>query len=216
VFEVKMNQIKKISGQACDVLILGDRHGSTTVERLAGETHGLTDVVISVSQRCDALGSRSCSIASYVPQVMQESCLTSLEDNVRPHFLYRRTNCPPLKIPDPCRTRIGLFGPCRSGNVTTGNLLGSKCQEIVGRCHGHDGLPHVVSGGVGGLPDHVGALTVEQSSEVRSVGVSHGDSLYVGASTKPSYWRTAVGNLRALEHEMSAPSLFDELTEAQA
>ncbi len=32
----------------------------------------------------------------------------------------------------------------------------------------------------------------------------------VGCELKPSYWRTAADNLRALEHEMEAPSLFDE------
>jgi len=31
---------------------------------------------------------------------------------------------------------------------------------------------------------------------------------------KPSYWRTAVANLRALELEMDAPTLFDELVDA--
>lgn len=30
----------------------------------------------------------------------------------------------------------------------------------------------------------------------------------VGVELKPSYWRTAVGNLRALDEELSAPSLF--------
>jgi len=34
----------------------------------------------------------------------------------------------------------------------------------------------------------------------------------IGCELKPSYWSTAVENLRALEHEMSLPSLFDELT----
>ena len=32
----------------------------------------------------------------------------------------------------------------------------------------------------------------------------------LGIELKPSYWRTAVANLRALEDEMSVPSLFDE------
>lgn len=32
----------------------------------------------------------------------------------------------------------------------------------------------------------------------------------IGCELKPSYWRTAVENLRALEMEMSLPSLFDE------
>lgn len=32
----------------------------------------------------------------------------------------------------------------------------------------------------------------------------------VGIELKPSYWRTAVGNLRRLEAELHAPSLFDE------
>ena len=33
----------------------------------------------------------------------------------------------------------------------------------------------------------------------------------VGCELKPSYWQTAVDNLRNLEREMSAPSLFDAL-----
>ena len=32
----------------------------------------------------------------------------------------------------------------------------------------------------------------------------------IGIELKPSYWRTAVSNLRALELEMDAPTLFDE------
>lgn len=33
----------------------------------------------------------------------------------------------------------------------------------------------------------------------------------IGIELKPSYWRTAVSNLRALDHEMALPSLFDEV-----
>lgn len=33
---------------------------------------------------------------------------------------------------------------------------------------------------------------------------------FVGCELKPSYWRTAVGNLTGLDEEMSVPSLFDE------
>ena len=32
----------------------------------------------------------------------------------------------------------------------------------------------------------------------------------IGIELKPSYWRTAVNNLRDLESEMTAPTLFDE------
>lgn len=32
----------------------------------------------------------------------------------------------------------------------------------------------------------------------------------IGCELKPSYWRTAVGNLQRLEEEMSVPTLFDE------
>jgi DNA modification methylase len=32
----------------------------------------------------------------------------------------------------------------------------------------------------------------------------------LGIELKPSYWRTAVDNLRALDHEMALPTLFDE------
>jgi DNA modification methylase len=33
---------------------------------------------------------------------------------------------------------------------------------------------------------------------------------FVGCELKPSYWATAVENLRRAEHEASLPSLFDE------
>lgn len=33
----------------------------------------------------------------------------------------------------------------------------------------------------------------------------------IGVELKPSYWRTAVNNLRSLDEEMSTPSLFDEI-----
>lgn len=36
----------------------------------------------------------------------------------------------------------------------------------------------------------------------------------IGIELKPSYWRTAVSNLQALEMDMEMPSLFDELQEA--
>ena len=36
----------------------------------------------------------------------------------------------------------------------------------------------------------------------------------IGIELKPSYWRTAVSNLQALEIDMEMPSLFDELQEA--
>jgi hypothetical protein len=32
----------------------------------------------------------------------------------------------------------------------------------------------------------------------------------IGIELKPSYWVTAVNNLRQLDDEMSAPTLFDE------
>lgn len=32
-----------------------------------------------------------------------------------------------------------------------------------------------------------------------------------GIELKPSYWRTAVGNLRRTDAEMSVPSLFDDV-----
>ena len=34
----------------------------------------------------------------------------------------------------------------------------------------------------------------------------------LGIELKPSYWKTAVSNLRDLDHEMALPSLFDEVT----
>lgn len=34
----------------------------------------------------------------------------------------------------------------------------------------------------------------------------------IGCELKPSYWRTAVDNLRRLDEQMSAPTLFDEVT----
>ena len=33
----------------------------------------------------------------------------------------------------------------------------------------------------------------------------------LGIELKPSYWRTAVDNLRAVEAELAMPSLFDEV-----
>ena len=36
----------------------------------------------------------------------------------------------------------------------------------------------------------------------------------LGVELKPSYWRTAVNNLRELDHEMSMPNLFDALGDA--
>lgn len=42
------------------------------------------------------------------------------------------------------------------------------------------------------------------------VAVKHGRR-GVGVELKPSYWRTAVDNLRSLDEEMSTPSLFDEI-----
>jgi DNA modification methylase len=36
----------------------------------------------------------------------------------------------------------------------------------------------------------------------------------LGIELKPSYWRTAVDNLRALDHEMALPSLFDAMGDA--
>ncbi|MEO3929270.1 DNA methyltransferase [Micromonosporaceae bacterium B7E4] len=36
----------------------------------------------------------------------------------------------------------------------------------------------------------------------------------LGIELKPSYWRTAVDNLRALDHEMALPTLFDSMGDA--
>jgi hypothetical protein len=33
----------------------------------------------------------------------------------------------------------------------------------------------------------------------------------LGIELKPSYWRTAVSNLRDLDEQMNLPSLFDEV-----
>lgn len=45
------------------------------------------------------------------------------------------------------------------------------------------------------------------------VAVQHGRRA-ISCELKPSYWRTAVDNLRELEAKMSAPSIFDSLDEA--
>lgn len=42
------------------------------------------------------------------------------------------------------------------------------------------------------------------------VAVKHGRR-GIGVELKPSYWRTAVNNLRSLDEEMAAPTLFDEI-----